>query len=234
LWSGRLGKAGTAVTVKTGRQRAPGETEPDPQVDAALAGDSTLIVLSQAQQGDRSAVRILIERALPPVRRWAHGRIPPEGRSEANTEDVLQDAVLRTLKRAPQFQYRTVDSLQRYLRVSVINTIRDIARRIRRRGAPLEVSEALPDGSVSPEDESILRERYAIFAEALGRMRSATDRQMIIWRFELGYSYEEIADKSGKSVDAARVAVSRAISRLRKELASTIASRKSRATTKTP
>jgi RNA polymerase sigma-70 factor (ECF subfamily) len=223
-----------AVTIRRRRPRGLDKTVPDPHVDATLPGDSTLIVLSQAQQGNKSAVRILIERALPPVRRWAHGRIPAAGRQEADTEDVLQDAVLRTLKRAPQFQYRTVDALQRYLRVSVVNTIRDIGRRIRRRGAPLEVSEALPDGSRSPEDESILREHYGIFADALGRMRSAADRQMIIWRFELGYSYEEIADRSGKSVDAARVAVSRAMSRLKKELAHTIASRRSRATTKAP
>jgi RNA polymerase sigma-70 factor (ECF subfamily) len=204
---------------RTRRPSDAGDPIGDPQTEADLSGNSTLLVLSQAQQGDQSAVRVLIERALPPVRRWAHGRIPAAGRGSADTEDLLQDAVVRTLKRTPSFEHRTVDALQRYLRVAVVNAIRDIARRVRRRGAPLELPETLSDAGGSPEDESILRERYAMFAEALGRLRSAADRQMIIWRFELGYSYEEIADRSGKSVDAARVAVTRALTRLKREMA---------------
>src|SRR5262245_48487435 len=94
--------------------------------------DSTLDVLERARQGDHSAARILIERALPAVRRWTHGRMPPIARGAADTEDLVQDAVVRTLKHLPTFKHRTVGALQAYLRIAVINRIRDLIRRSRR------------------------------------------------------------------------------------------------------
>ena len=55
------------------------------------------------------------------------------------------------------------------------------------------------------------------FLEALGRLRPA-DRQVIVWRIELGYTAEEIATKLGKSKAAAGMTVTRAMARLAKEL----------------
>src|SRR5256885_17075122 len=90
--------------------------------------NSTLEVLACAQRGDRSAALVLIERAVPAVRRWARGRLPQVARNDADTEDVVQDAVLRTLKGIARCQHRTVGGLQAYLRQSVINRIRDLVR----------------------------------------------------------------------------------------------------------
>src|SRR5207247_8739096 len=70
--------------------------------------DSTVDVLSRAQDGDRSAVRILMEQTLPPLKHWTHNRIPASGRGAVNTEDLVQDAVLHTLKRLGTFEPRTV------------------------------------------------------------------------------------------------------------------------------
>jgi RNA polymerase sigma-70 factor (ECF subfamily) len=184
---------------------------PDP------SGDSTMQVLSRAQQGDRSALRILIERALPSLRRWTHGRIPRGGRDGVDTDDVLQDAVLRALKRITKFEHHSVDALQHYLRKSVINRIRDIGRRLRRRGVTLELPDAVPDEAPSPEDQAILMERSDRFVRALARLRPI-DRQAIILRFELGYTHEEIARRLGKSVEASHMMVSRARKRLVSEM----------------
>src|SRR6188472_2347229 len=86
--------------------------------------DSTIHVLERARTGDRSAARILIERALPPLRRWTRGRLPRYARAGNDTEDVVQDAILGTLKRGERFQHRTVGGLQAYLRSAVVNRIR--------------------------------------------------------------------------------------------------------------
>ena len=188
-----------------------------PLPEADPSWDSTIQVLSRAREGDRSAVRILMERALPPLRRWSHGRIPSYGRGMTNTEDVVQDAVLRTLKRLEAFEHRTVDALQHYLRKAVVNGIRDIVRSARRRGIPVEVPETLRAAGASPEEQAILRQRSEKFVEALGRLRPV-DRQAIVWRVELGYSYDEIAKRQGKSIEAARMAVNRAVKRLEKEM----------------
>src|SRR3954471_22071969 len=106
-------------------------------------GDSTIQVLERARRGDRSAARVLIERAVPPLRRWTRGRLPVYARAGDDTDDIVQDAVLRTLKRLGPFEHRTVAALQAYLREAVVDRIRDLIRRSRRRGNPVEVVDQL-------------------------------------------------------------------------------------------
>jgi RNA polymerase sigma-70 factor (ECF subfamily) len=181
-------------------------------------GDSTLHVLQRAQEGDQAAARVLIERALPPVRRWAHGRLPRQARGAADTEDVVQDVFLRTLRRIRHFQHRTVGGLQAYLRRAVINRVRDLIRTSTRRGVDIDV-EATPvrDWKPSPLEAAIMKQQLDRFLEALARLRPA-DRQVIVWRIELGYTADEIALKLGKSKGAAGMTVSRALARLAAEL----------------
>jgi RNA polymerase sigma-70 factor (ECF subfamily) len=182
--------------------------------------DSTLHVLERAKGGDRSAARILIERALPPLRRWSRGRLPRYARSGVDTEDLVQDAVVNTLKRQPAFTHRTVEGLRAYLRTAVINRIRDLIRGSRRRGIAVDVDEGLVGAETSPLEKAILRERFDEFLAALGRLRPS-DRQVIVWRVELGYSVEEIARRLGKSDGAAAMTVSRALARLATEMGTT-------------
>ena len=163
------------------------------------------------------AAQILIERALPSVRRWARGRLPRYARSDADTEDVVQDVFLRTLRRIKRFQHRTVGGLQAYLRQAVVNRIRDLIRGSKRRG-PERVVESEPrDWLPSPLEAAIMREQLDRFLEAMRKLKPA-DRQVIVWRIELGYTADEIATKLGKSKAAAGMTVSRAMARLAKEL----------------
>lgn len=178
--------------------------------------DSTVEVLKRAQDGDRSAALILIERAAPAVRRWARGRLPQSARNDADTEDVVQDAVLRTLRGITHFQHRTVGGLQAYLRTIVINRIRDLIRASGRRGIA-EGLEHVHDSQPSPLEAAIMREKLERFLEALQRLKAA-DRQVIVWRVELGYTVDEIASRLGKSKAAAGMTITRAMARLGKEL----------------
>lgn len=179
--------------------------------------DSTLDVLERARGGDRTAARILVERALPSVRRWARGRLPRYTRSDADTEDIVQDAFLRTLKGLARFQHRTIGGLQAYLRQAVVNRIRDLIRGSKRRGIRADVADDLRDWQPSPLEAAIMREQLDSFLEALRKLRPA-DRQVIIWRIELGYTAEEIGVKLGKSTAAAGMTVTRAMSRLAREM----------------
>ena len=183
----------------------------------AGSNDSTLQVLERARSGDRSAARILIERALPPLRRWTRGRLPGYARAGLDTEDVVQDAIVNTLKRQPKFTHRTVEGLRAYLRTAVVNRIRDLIRGSHRRGTAVEVSDDLVGADVSPLEQAILRERLDDFLAALHRLRPV-DRQVIVWRVELGYSTDEIARRLGKSQAAAAMTVSRALARLAAEM----------------
>ena len=187
------------------------------EANADEVSDSTLRVLERAQAGDELAATILIERALPPVRRWARGRLPRYARSDADTEDVVQDVFLSTLRRIKRFQYRTVGGLQAYLRQAVVNRIRDLIRGSKRRGTDPGVETEPRDWAPTPLEAAIMRERLDRFLAALGTLKPA-DRQVIVWRIELGYTAEEIATKLGKSRAAAGMTVSRAMTRLAKEL----------------
>ena len=181
------------------------------------SSDSTLAVLERARQGDRSAARILLERALPSLHRWTRGRLPRYARAGIDTEDVVQDAVVNTLKRRDRFEHRTVAGLRAYLRVAVINRIRDLIRGSRRRGTGVEIEEELVDGDASPLERAILRERLDEFLAALQRLRPS-DRQVVVWRLELGFSTAEIARRLGKTEGAAAMTVSRALARLAAEM----------------
>lgn len=184
----------------------------DPDSDPAF--DSTLDVLERAREGNGEAARVLIERTVGPLRRWARGRLPHYARAGANTEDVVQDAVLRALARVEHFEHRSVDGMQKYLRESVRNRIRDEVRRVSRRGVGEELPESLHDGGYSPLEELILKERSERYLAAL-RTLKPSDRMAIIFRLEHRHSFEEIAQKLGKaSPDAARMTVSRAVKRL--------------------
>jgi RNA polymerase sigma-70 factor, ECF subfamily len=184
---------------------------PDPSCD------STLDVLERARRGDRSAAQVLIARAVPPLRRWSRGRVPHYARGTADTEDVVQDAVLGTFKRIERFEHRTVGALQAYLREAVMNRIRDLIRSSRRRGITVELKDDLPVQDLSPLEVAIRAEKSERFLKALQAL-SPADRQVIVWRIELGYTVSEISERLGKSKAAAGMTVSRALQRLSKVL----------------
>ncbi|MEP6691052.1 MAG: sigma-70 family RNA polymerase sigma factor [Gemmatimonadaceae bacterium] len=197
------------------RATPPGPASGAPSDDGSC--DSTIEILTRAQGGDRSAALVLIERAAPAVRRWARGRLPESARNDADTEDVVQDAVLRTLKGLQKFQHRTVGGLQAYLRTSVINRIRDLIRDTGRRGIAEEFRDHVEDSMPSPLEVAIMHENLDRFLDALQRL-TPSDRQVIVWRVELGYSVDEIATRLRKSKAAAGMTVTRAVARLGKEL----------------
>jgi RNA polymerase sigma factor (sigma-70 family) len=193
---------------KRGRPLATEQTPPP-------AWDSTAHLVDRARTGDRSAVDLLIARALPALKRFARGRIPGHSRGNADTEDVVQDAVVQTLKRIDTFEYRDVGALQAFLRQVVVNRIRDIVRFVHRRGVPEQVPEHLANSDMSPLETAIMRQRTERFLDAMAKLKPA-DRELIVWRVELGYSYGEIAQRLGGTANesSARMRVRRALDKL--------------------
>jgi RNA polymerase sigma factor (sigma-70 family) len=172
---------------------------------------STLDLLERFKQGDDQAVSLLVERSLPPLKRWARGRLPQWARGTADTQDLVQDAVIRALPRLKSFEARHPGALQAYLRQAITNHIRDEIRRVNSRPAATELRDSHADLSPSPLEEAIGREGVERYEAALKELRPA-DREAIVARLELQQSYEEVAIALGKpSADAARMAVTRAV-----------------------
>jgi RNA polymerase sigma-70 factor (ECF subfamily) len=180
--------------------------------------ESTLELLARVRQGDREALDRLFARCLPPLRRWARGRLPAAARGALDTQDLVQDTILNSLRRLDQFESRHEGALQAYLRQAVLNRIRDEARRFSRRPAATELTESQPVDAASPLDIAIGRQGVARYEAALQRLKPA-DREAIIGRMELQHDYQELAIILGKpNANAARVAVTRALARLMEQL----------------
>jgi RNA polymerase sigma factor (sigma-70 family) len=183
-----------------------------------LNPEATIELLSRARSGDEAALNRLLERCLPPLRRWAHGRLPPFARDLHETSDLVQDTVISALRHLDGFEARREGALQAYLRQALANRITDVVRQHLRRPMPAEMPAHMPAPGASPLDLAIGAENHARYEAALARLRDE-DREAIVTRMELQYSYEELAVALGKpTANAARVAVTRALRRLTNEM----------------
>jgi RNA polymerase sigma-70 factor (ECF subfamily) len=110
-------------------------------------------------------------------------------------------------------------ALQAYLRQAVMNRIRDEIRRNERRPSQVELDADAPDPARSPLEKTIAVEDVELYESALERLRPE-EREVIILRMEMGYSFEEVAHLLQKpTAVAARKATSRALARLVEEMA---------------
>ena len=99
-----------------------------------------------------------------------------------------------------------------------MNRIRDVIRQRDRRPLQGELPEDLLDEATSPLEQLIGAQNVSFYEAALGRLRSS-DREAIVGRIEMQYSYEELATVLNKpTANAARVAVARALKRLVEEM----------------
>lgn len=182
--------------------------------DPLMSDEPTIELVIRARAGDRLAVEALLQRCLPALTRWAHGRLPPAARGSLDTGDLVQEAALHALKRLDVFEPRHVGAMQAYLRMSVINRIRDEVRRVSRHPAAAPLPDEHPGDGTSPLEAAIKAESYERYRQALEALKPR-DREIIVARVEVQWSLAEIAQRFGlRTADAARMAVSRALQRL--------------------
>jgi len=180
--------------------------------------EATSVLLERVRAGDDAALDTLVSRYLIPLRRWASGRLPAWARDLRDTDDIVQDTLIGTLRHLDGFEVRKDGALHAYLRQSIGKRIRDEIRRINRRPAVETAHEAIEDRSPSPLEAAIGTEALANYERALATL-SVEERDGVIARVEFGLGYPEIAAALGKvSPDAARMMVSRALLHLAREM----------------
>jgi RNA polymerase sigma-70 factor (ECF subfamily) len=180
--------------------------------------DSTRGLFRRARAGDSEARDLLWRRLIPRLQRFAHGRLPRGARGLLDTDDLVQDVLMKTLRGVERFDPHHSGALGGYLRDALLNRIRDEARRLGRRPV---VSEAVSEpiaADLSPIEEAIEHEEFARYERAMLRITEG-ERELIHCRIELGLGFSDIARLLDKpSPDAARVATSRAVARLAREM----------------
>src|SRR3954468_5996459 len=180
--------------------------------------DSTFDLVERAKRGDGDALNQLFARYLPSLRRWASGRLPRWSRDLMDTDDLVQETVVRAVKRLDRFESRHEGGVPGDLREAAVNRIRDEIRRTKRSPGVSELDENASDHGASPLESAIGAEAVERYEAALARLRPE-EREAIVARVEMDGSYQQVAEALGKSSpDAARMAVSRALLRLAEEM----------------
>jgi RNA polymerase sigma factor (sigma-70 family) len=180
--------------------------------------EATGRLLERARAGDRAARDAIFERYLPRLNRWASGRLPRWARDVTDTHDLVQDTLLRAFNVIERFEPRSELALQVYLRQAVANRVRDELRRFGRRAGHDPLQESCADLGPSPLEAAIGAEAAERLDRALERLAEG-DRELIIARVELGWSFEEIAAALGRTnAAAARKACQRALVKLAQEM----------------
>jgi len=170
-------------------------------------------LLARYRLGDASALAQLVGRYLPRLERWAHGKLPRWIRTHADTPDLVQDVLIRTLGRLDGLDLQGQNALGAYFRAAVKNRIRDEHRRFARGGASEPLDAAIADARPSPLDRALEGERRERYLAALAELDGA-DRELIVGHVELNYTHAQLGCMTGRTPNAARMALQRAIGRL--------------------
>jgi RNA polymerase sigma-70 factor (ECF subfamily) len=176
--------------------------------------ETSLALLTRAQAGDAQALEALIKRFLPRLKSWISNRLPGRHRDLSDTDDLVQETLIRTLRVLNDFEVRHEAGLQAYLREAVWNRLRQEIRRSGRRGTAEDLSEFLPSLDPSPLERAIGIEALERYETAL-RQLDPDERSAVVGRLEFGYSYPELAQMlNRRTPDAARKLVERAVPKL--------------------
>ena len=157
-----------------------------------------------------------LQQHYPFLRRVARQHLTAGG-SGLDPDDVVQDVVVRVLRRWPLLRFSDDRALAGYLHRAVVNRARD-ARRLAPRWSTVDLDSlrsprrSVLDGLV--EDEWRRRASHAL------RQLRAGDRRVVVGRVVEALSFGDLASRTGHpSADAARKATARALGRLRQHLA---------------
>ena len=204
---------------RTPEGRAPGGRPRDSRVPGSLQpGVTTAILVARAKAGDSSAIDALFERHRVALSHWAHGRLSRKMRDLKDTDDLVQEAMHRALRRVDSFEPRREGSFLAYLCQIVTNLIRDEARRHKSLPRREELPADIEDGSPTPVDDAIGSDTNRRYQRALERLPE-DKRRAVLMRVEMGLSYREIGEELDRSTpNAARLLVSRGLERLSREM----------------
>jgi RNA polymerase sigma-70 factor (ECF subfamily) len=186
---------------------------------------STQMLLQRVHTGDQGALNDLYSRYLMRVLAAVRARLGAELRGKLESWDVVQEAFLASLKNVPSFDQKSEGAFLNWLAKVVENRIRDqidfirAEKRDHRLEKPLEVRSAessapldIPEkhGASTPSQVMILSEDLARLEKAIDQLPAESRELVVAVKIE-GRTYDEIAQATGKSPDAVRMQVKRAL-----------------------
>ncbi|MBW1851421.1 MAG: sigma-70 family RNA polymerase sigma factor [Deltaproteobacteria bacterium] len=186
-------------------------------------------LVALAQDGGESALNQLCKVYGPRVLWIIRLRMGREIRSKLESMDLVQDALMSALKDLGTFKYKTEGDFLRWLSRIAENRLRNQLQRLHANKRDIRKEVQLNDYRPTVEDSFVAAldivdttTPSAIMSkrEDLDKLAKAIDvlkpeyRQVIVLTKIDGLSYKEIGEKLGKSSEAVRKLVSRALEEL--------------------
>lgn len=198
----------------------PGEGTPPEDSDDL---DQTVDLVARAKGGDSAAFEVLMERYHARVHRIVRARMGGELRREAESLDMVQEAMVDVCAGFDRFEQRSEAGFVNWLATVVENKLREQARfhRATKRESARRVSLEAPDGDsnrpgIDPEDSADSPSQVVAGEEQQQRLRSAVEKlpegqRRAIELRNAGLEWGEVAERLElASADAARMLHSRA------------------------
>lgn len=184
---------------------------------------STFGLLDRVHKGDREAFALLFDQYSRRLAVLVHYRLSAELRASLEIDDVLQEVFFRAFRDIGKFEYRSPGSFMNWLSKIAGHVIVDLARFHGRQQRAVENvpfrSESNPRGpqpvdSMTPS--RILRENEEVDT-LIGKLSALPGdyREAILLAKVEGLSTAEVAERMGKSREAAALLVHRAVKRFR-------------------
>ncbi|MEM9531797.1 MAG: sigma-70 family RNA polymerase sigma factor [Pseudomonadota bacterium] len=175
---------------------------------------STTRLIERYRDGEPAARDALVARYLPILRRWAHGRLPPQTRDATDTDDLVQVTFMRAINRLDHFEAERPGAFLSYLRTIFMNLVRDEVRRRAARPKTEPLAQSLPAQQSSQVERAVGQEVMAAYERGLNKLPE-NKRLAVIMRVEFGMGFDEVAEELAlASPNAARMMVSRALDKL--------------------
>lgn len=179
---------------------------------------------ADASRGDATATLTLLQLYLPRLRAFVRSRLGPELRARESDSDVVQSVCRELIEAKDGFRYRGETAFRGWLFTAALNKVREKVRHHRQarraigREEPASRAHVVPEeGITSPSYAALAGERVAALEASLDAL-AESDREIIALARLAGLPIADVAVRLGKSVEAARKQLGRALLRLGDEL----------------
>jgi len=186
-------------------------------------------LVTLAQNGDESALEHLCKVYNERVLRIILMRMGPELRTKLQSMDLVQDAFISALRSLENFTYQNEGDFLRWISKIAENRLRDNLDKLHadkrdiRKEKPLNnnrsttqntfIRSSGPVDTTTPSMIMSKREQLNKLEKAIDKLRPEYREVIVLTKIE-GLSYQEVADRLGKSPDAVRMLVSRSMAAL--------------------
>jgi RNA polymerase sigma-70 factor, ECF subfamily len=184
--------------------------------------------LTEARAGSPEALGRLLDACRRYLLQVANGEMESRLQTKFGASDLVQETYIEAQKIFDRFGGRSPAELRAWLRAILLNKLatatrqyRDTAKRQLGREVAIDPDASRPIDPAAPMATAssimIREERIESLMTALGRLPEDY-RQVIVWRQVENLSFEEMATRLGRSVDAVRKLWWRALQQLQGEL----------------